>query len=121
MTEGMSLSQLNHPTINMNNTEVGNNPNGKNSGEEYFDRRKQKQEDDDFAQSPFVDRSAQLRATLNSLAALNAANIVRAKDKYRTKPIEDKYKIPRKIKPIESFELEEEIDNKKNKKNKKKK
>ena len=87
MTEGMSLSQLNHPTINMNNAEVANNPNDKASGEEYFDRRGQRQEKEEFQQSPFVDRTAQLRATLNSLAALNAANVVKAKDKYRTKPI----------------------------------
>ena len=100
MTEGMSLSQLNHPTINMNNTEVGNNPNEKNSSEEYFDRRRPRQDREEFNQSPFVDRTAELRATLNSLAALNAANIVRAKDKYRTKPIEDKYNI-KKVKPVE--------------------
>jgi len=110
MTEGMSLSQINLPTINMNNTEVGNNPNDKNSGEEYFDRRDAKQEKEEFNQSPFVDRSAQLRATLNSLAALNAANIVKAKDKYRTKPIDDKYKIPKKIKPIEEEHKKENLD-----------
>ena len=108
MTEGMSLSQIYHPTINMNNTEVGNNPNDKNSSEEYFDRRRQNQKEEEFAQSPFVDRSAQLRATLNSLAALNAANIVRAKDKYRTKPVDEKFRIPKKIKPIENSEEQEE-------------
>ncbi len=108
MTEGMSLSQIYHPTINMNNTEVGNNPNDKNSGEEYFDRRRQNQQEEEFNQSPFVDRSAQLRATLNSLAALNAANIVRAKDKYRTKPVEEKFRIPKKIKPIENSEEKQE-------------
>jgi len=87
MTEGMSLSNLNRPAINMNNTEVGHNPNDKASGEEYFDRRGQQQEQEEFRQSPFVDRSAQLRATLNSLAALNAASVVKAKDKYKNNPL----------------------------------
>ena len=113
MTEGMSLSQLNHPTINMNNTEVGNNPNDKNSSEEYFDRRRPRQEREEFNQSPFIDRTAELRATLNSLAALNAANIVRAKDKYRTKPIDDKYNINKKIKPIEDEKNNDEENKKK--------
>jgi len=85
MTEGMSLSQLNQPTINMNNTEVNHNPDDKNSSEEYFDRRGgNQQQQENFQQSPFVDRSAQLRATLNSLAALNAANVVQAQNKYKT-------------------------------------
>ena len=104
MTEGMSLSNLNRPAINMNNTEVGNNPNDKASGEEYFDRRGQQQEQEEFQQSSFVDRSAQLRATLNSLAALNAANIVKAKDKYRTNPI--KKETPKKI--VEKIENSDE-------------
>ena len=83
MTEGISLSQLNRPSINMNNSEVANNPNDKASGEEYFDRRGQQQEQEEFQQSPFMDRSAQLRATMNSLAALNAASVIKAKDKYK--------------------------------------
>ena len=112
MTEGMSLSQLSRPAINMNNTEVGNNPNDKASGEEYFDRRGQQQEQEEFRQSPFVDRSAQLRATLNSLAALNAANVVRrAKDKYNKKPEE---------KPLKEFSTKkvQEIENKEEKQEK---
>ena len=83
MTEGISLSQLARPSINMNNTEVGNNPNDKASGEEYFDRRGQQAEQDDFTQSPFIDRSSQLTATMTSLAALNAARIIKSKDKYK--------------------------------------
>ena len=83
MTEGISLSQLNRPSINMNNSEVANNPNDKASGEEYFDRRGQQQEQEDNYQQPFMDRSAQLRATMNSLAALNAASVIKSKDKYK--------------------------------------
>ena len=83
MTEGISLSQLSRPSINMNNSEVGNNPNDKASGEEYFDRRGQQQEQEDFQQYQFIDRSAQLRATMNSLAALNAASIIKSTNKYK--------------------------------------
>ena len=108
MTEGMSLSQINRPTINMNNTEVGNSPNEKNSGEEYFDRRKQNQDNEEFTQSPFVDRSAQLRATLNSLAALNAANIVNAKGKYASKKSKLKQKPLPKVEPVEEKETQEQ-------------
>ena len=112
MTEGMSLSNINRPAINMNNTEVGNNPNDKASGEEYFDRRKPQQEQEEFRQSSFVDRSAQLRATLNSLAALNAANVVKAKDKYKNKPIEKKTPPKEHIEPIENKEEQQEEENK---------
>ena len=113
MTEGMSLSNLNRPVINMNNTEVGNNPNDKASGEEYFDRRGQQQETEEFQQSPFVDRSAQLRATLNSLAALNAANVVKAKDKYRTNPIKKEVKkIDNTI--VNAIETKQEQENQEN-------
>ena len=108
MTEGMSLSNINRPAINMNNTEVGNNPNDKASGEEYFDRRKPQQEQEEFRQSSFVDRSAQLRATLNSLAALNAANVVKAKDKYKNKPIEKKTPPKENIEPVENKEKEQQ-------------
>ena len=111
MTEGMSLSQLSRPAINMNNTEVGNNPNDKASGEEYFDRRGQQQEQEEFRQSPFVDRSAQLRATLNSLAALNAANVVRrAKDKYKKtdEKINIKEDSNKKVQEIENKEEKQE-------------
>ncbi len=115
MTEGMSLSNINRPAINMNNTEVGNNPNDKASGEEYFDRRGQQQEQEEFRQSPFVDRSAQLRATLNSLAALNAASVVKAKDKYKNKPIEKNSE--QKIEKISTSKDNEKEQNEENDKN----
>ena len=113
MTEGMSLSQIYRPTINMNNTEVGNNPNDKNSSEEYFDRRTPQQQQEEFNQSPFVDRSAQLRATLNSLAALNAANVVQAKKKYKAK--NDPPKKIENSKVINPIEQEKEKNNDNNK------
>ena len=86
MAEGTGLGNINTPIINMNDASVAHNPNDKASGEEYFDRRRRNQEEqqDPFANN-FVDRSAQLRATLNSLASLNAANVILSKDKYKNK------------------------------------
>ena len=43
-------------------------------GGEYF-AQGQEFEEEGFRQEPYVDRSAQLRASLDSLAAVNAANI----------------------------------------------
>ncbi len=86
MAESTGLGNINTPIINMNDASVAHNPNDKASGEEYFDRRRRNQEEqqDPFANN-FVDRSAQLRATLNSLASLNAANVIQSKDKYKNK------------------------------------
>ncbi|MCQ2958014.1 MAG: hypothetical protein MJ180_03820 [Candidatus Gastranaerophilales bacterium] len=111
MSEGMSLSQINRPTINMDNTNVANNPNDKASGEEYFDRRGQNQNEEEFQQSSFVDRSAQLRATLNSLAALNAANVVKAKDKYKKKLINNKVEIEDNSAKVLAINEEENSEN----------
>ena len=47
-------------------------------GTEYFDQRRRREEETE--QNRFVDRSAQLRASLNSLAVMNAANIRRKKE-----------------------------------------
>ncbi len=43
-------------------------------GTEYFQQRRGQNQEQNS--EPFVDRSAQLRASLNSLAALNAAGII---------------------------------------------
>jgi len=119
MTEGMSLSQLNRPTINMDNTGVANNPNDKASGEEYFDRRGQKREDNEFKESSFVDRTAELRATLNSLAALNAASVVKAKDKYKNNK-ENKLDIEDNSQKIQKIMEEKEKNNQEKKEEEKK-
>ena len=115
MSEGMSLSQINRPTINMDNTNVANNPNDKASGEEYFSRRGQNQQEEEMQQSPFVDRAAQLRATLNSLAALNAASVVKAKDKYKNKIIKDKNEIQDNSEKV--LKINEEEQNQEHKEN----
>ena len=44
-------------------------------GGEYFAQQKQ-EEENETNQNPYMDRSAALRATLNSLAMMNVANII---------------------------------------------
>ena len=50
-------------------------------GGEYFAQQKQEEEDFNQQQNPYMDRSAALRATLNSLAMMNVANVINAKKK----------------------------------------
>ncbi len=57
-------------------------------GGEYFAQGQEFEEDENFRQEPYVDRSAVLRASLDSLATLNAASI----GKKNTKPKSEKKK-----------------------------
>ena len=50
-------------------------------GGEYFAQQKQEEEDFNQQQNPYMDRSAALRATLNSLAMMNVANVINARKK----------------------------------------
>ena len=58
-------------------------PDKKRSKDENKPEEKEKKDDNDqnAAKSEYVDRSAQLRATLNSLALLNVGNIKKSKRK----------------------------------------
>jgi|GEM_PF-399434 len=49
-------------------------------GGEYFAQRK-KEEEEDQSDNRYMDRSAVLRATLNSLAMMNVANVINSKKK----------------------------------------
>lgn len=51
-------------------------------GTEYF-AMEQGQEQDGINQNQYVDRSAQLRASLNSLALLNVASVMKSKKRSR--------------------------------------
>lgn len=53
-------------------------------GMDYF-QVQQGEEAQQFSESQFVDRSAQLNATLNSLAMMNVANIIKKKKEEKTK------------------------------------
>ncbi len=64
-------------------------------GGEYF-AQDNPEEEDTMKQSEFVDRSAQLKGSLDSLAMLNAANIACAKKEQKKKAEEDKEKTGKK-------------------------
>lgn len=50
-------------------------------GGEYFAQRKREEEENANQQNPYMDRSAALRATLNSLAMMNVANVINNRKK----------------------------------------
>ena len=58
-------------------------------GMEYF-QQGEYQEDGSFSESQFVDRSAQLSATLNSLAMMNVANLIKKNKEEKTQTEENK-------------------------------
>lgn len=51
-------------------------------GTEYF-AIEQGEEQDNFQKSPYIDRSAQLSASLNSLALINVAGVMKSKKRSR--------------------------------------
>lgn len=50
-------------------------------GGEYFAQQKRSEEEENQNKNPYMDRSAALRATLNSLAMMNVANVINNKKK----------------------------------------
>lgn len=50
-------------------------------GGEYFAQQKKEAEDEESDSQKYTDRSAVLRATLNSLAMMNVANVINARKK----------------------------------------
>ena len=50
-------------------------------GGEYFAQQKNSEEEENSDSQKYTDRSAQLRATLNSLAMMNVANVINARKK----------------------------------------
>ena len=50
-------------------------------GGEYFAQQKREEEEQERASEKYMDRSAVLRATLNSLAMMNVANVINSKKK----------------------------------------
>lgn len=72
-------------------------------GGEYFAQQKRSEEEENQNQNPYMDRSAALRATLNSLAMMNVANVINNKKK---SILEDKEEEERKKSEKEVEELE---------------
>ena len=60
-------------------------------GMEYFQQGEPQEDGNNFSESQFVDRSAQLNATLNSLAMMNVANLIK-KNKEEKSKLEDNKK-----------------------------
>ena len=62
-------------------------------GGEYFAQQKNEEEEENQGHDRYMDRSAVLRATLNSLAMMNVANVINAKklemEKNARKKLED--------------------------------
>ena len=50
-------------------------------GGEYFAQQKREDDDENQDSQKYTDRSAQLRATLNSLAMMNVANVINSRKK----------------------------------------
>lgn len=50
-------------------------------GGEYFAQQKREDDEENQDSQKYTDRSAQLRATLNSLAMMNVANVINARKK----------------------------------------
>lgn len=67
-------------------------------GGEYFAQQKQQQEDSP-EQNPYMDQSAVLRATLNSLAMMNVANVLNS-NKRKPSLTEEEEKISNDVKEI---------------------
>jgi len=60
---------------------VAETPNRKSSREEYIRQEKKEEPEEKINDSPYVDRSAQLSATLNSLAMINLVKLTKKKKK----------------------------------------
>ena len=81
-------------------------------GNEYFAQQKREEEEENSESEKYTDRSAQLRATLNSLAMMNVANVINSRkkafeeQKQRKNPSSDKIR--------EELEKEFEKDEQKN-------
>ena len=81
-------------------------------GGEYFAQQKRENDEENQDSQKYTDRSAQLRATLNSLAMMNVANVINS----RKKALEEQKKREQNSKKLSreenaELELEEEFYN----------
>ena len=84
-------------------------------GSEYFAQQRNEEEAPQQQANPYMDQSAVLRATLNSLAMMNVANVINSQ---RRKPTltEEEEKISNELKDILRVkEIQEQSKNKKDK------
>ncbi len=88
-------------------------------GGEYFAQQGQPEDEENQDSQKYTDRSAQLRATLNSLAMMNVANVINARkkaleeqkerEKKSSNPIKDKRKDAEKELEQEFYNLAREL------------
>ena len=77
-------------------------------GGEYFAQGKREDDENEEQNNQYMDQSAILRATLNSLAMMNVANVINARKRKITFKDEDNYEEKLKISKIEESENDEE-------------
>ena len=107
-SNGLSFDSKDTSASKMSDEKMG-------SEAQYF-AQEEFEEEQERKSEPFVDRSAQLSATLNSLAALNLINIKHKEKKNVLKSDEKKQKHNKKETFLESVEeKEDDEDNEKNK------
>lgn len=76
-------------------------------GSEYFAQQKREEEENESDSQKYTDRSAVLRATLNSLAMMNVANVINS----RKKALEEQKKRQDAKENLQQEELEKEFYN----------
>lgn len=74
-------------------------------GGEYFAQQKREEDEDNQDSQKYTDRSAQLRATLNSLAMMNVANVINSRKKALEEQ-KEREKNSQKLSKEENAELE---------------
>ena len=77
-------------------------------GGEYFAQERREDDENGEQQNKYMDQSAVLRATLNSLAMMNVANVINARKRKITLNNEDNLDEKIKIKKIEESRNDEE-------------
>ena len=68
-------------------------------GSEYFAQAQNQEEEQNIQENPYMDQSAVLRATLNSLAMMNVANVINS-NKRKPELIEEEEKITHDLKEM---------------------
>lgn len=80
-------------------------------GGEYFAQQKHEDDESGEQQNRYMDQSAVLRATLNSLAMMNVANVINARKRKITLDSRDEDNLDEKIKEIEEIKkLKESVN-----------
>ena len=86
-------------------------------GSEYFAQQRREEEEENSESEKYTDRSAQLRATLNSLAMMNVANVINSRkkafeeQKARQQASADSDKIRKELEDINSEKSGDNIKN----------